>query len=367
MPKQMPTRDADKGAVEEIPCVVEKQEKEEKKGDKPTTSTAANKYVSMAKRQRQRKQRVQVGDGGAGEDIEKMSVRKRKRTAKLEASKRVKRQKNLTEENATYGNYKKYYRRRGNGEDDARVQLLRHQWMTSPNASLLDIGCNAGELTMQVARRYKDSKILGVDIDADLIKRAQQRQRDVAQAIITTSTTTSGYPHNVSFVTEDVCNDNAYQGVLDKKYDVVMAMSVTKWIHMTTGDEGLKLFFARVKNALRPGGVFVLEPQLSKSYKNARRRGAVEKHLTMDSFQLKPELFAEYLVGEGGFVRMETLRKILPKNTPFGNRPVMAFFTSTEMPQAKQMASKQMSLLTAKPTELPLPRRHEHDLRDKLT
>lgn len=51
--------------------------------------------------------------------------------------------------------------------------------------------------------------------------------------------------------------------------------SITKWIHIHLGDGGLRLFFARIANALRPGGIFVLERQDWKSYDQARSLGAV--------------------------------------------------------------------------------------------
>lgn len=47
-------------------------------------------------------------------------------------------------------------------------------------------------------------------------------------------------------------------------------LSITKWIHMNNGDEGLMRFFQKVYDVLKPGGVFLLEPQEWKSYATAR-------------------------------------------------------------------------------------------------
>lgn len=45
--------------------------------------------------------------------------------------------------------------------------------------------------------------------------------------------------------------------------------SVTKWVHLNRGDEGLKALFASFHAALAPGGLLLLEPQPWRSYKKA--------------------------------------------------------------------------------------------------
>jgi 7SK snRNA methylphosphate capping enzyme len=45
---------------------------------------------------------------------------------------------------------------------------------------------------------------------------------------------------------------------------------VVKWIHLNWGDEGLLRFFTKVYRTLKPGGLFILEPQPWKSYRNNR-------------------------------------------------------------------------------------------------
>ena len=51
--------------------------------------------------------------------------------------------------------------------------------------------------------------------------------------------------------------------------------SITKWIHLNEGDDGLTQFFQRVYEVLRPGGAFFLEPQEWDSYAKAKRMDPV--------------------------------------------------------------------------------------------
>ena len=49
-----------------------------------------------------------------------------------------------------------------------------------PDKDVLDIGCNAGHLTLLVARDYEPRKIVGIDIDDNLIRMARNNVRHYA-------------------------------------------------------------------------------------------------------------------------------------------------------------------------------------------
>ena len=70
--------------------------------------------------------------------------------------------------------------------------------------------------------------------------------------------------------------------------------SISKWIHINDGDEGLKMFFRRVFEVLKPEGTFVFEPQPWDSYAKARRMSQKFKENEKD-VQLKPENFGQVL------------------------------------------------------------------------
>lgn len=92
----------------------------------------------------------------------------------------------------------------------------------------------------------------------------------------------------------------------DQSYDVISCLSVTKWVHLNRGDEGLKRLFREVYRLLRPGGCFLLEPQPWKSYKK-RKNVSETTARNFAAITLRPDRFSEYLLEEVGFVSMEQL------------------------------------------------------------
>ncbi|GJJ10547.1 hypothetical protein Clacol_004774 [Clathrus columnatus] len=206
---------------------------------------------------------------------------------------------------------------------------------------ILDVGCNEGWVTCEIAQRFNPQHITGVDIDPELVRSAWKRRRTVwslqrpwslplpssvngvdisrekeisqlrkrrriTQAeeqpqmddkpdtnrfdfeyfpfamehmfgpiLIPTYERNSPFtfPHNITFRTADWVSRDIPE---DKEgYDIVLAFSISKWIHLNKGDNGLKLFFQKVFDVLKPGGSFIIEPQPWNSYAKARRTDGV--------------------------------------------------------------------------------------------
>ena len=55
---------------------------------------------------------------------------------------------------------------------DYRLGLINKNWISG--SDVLDIGCNAGHLTLLLARDHSPRKIVGIDIDPILIQIAQK-------------------------------------------------------------------------------------------------------------------------------------------------------------------------------------------------
>jgi hypothetical protein len=112
--------------------------------------------------------------------------------------------------------------------------------------------------------------LLGIDIDSSLIDLAKEKFRDDPVQ----------FQHldfmDVSATKEFMQN---YYSTLSTRYagqfagfNVVCLFSVTMWIHLNHGDDGLLSFLERSAELLRPEGSLVVEPQPWKCYKSADKR-----------------------------------------------------------------------------------------------
>lgn len=267
-----------------------------------------------------------------------------------------------------YGNYCKYYGYRNPSCEDGRLRVLKPEWFQGRD--VLDLGCNVGHVTLSIACKWGPSRMVGLDIDAQLIHSARQnirhylseelrlqsqaaegdpgaeskegtttiRKRTCFPASLTASrgpiaapqvpldgADTTVFPNNVVFVTGNYVLDRDELVEAQKpEYDVVLCLSLTKWVHLNWGDEGLKRMFRRIYRHLRPGGILILEPQPWSTY--AKRKTLTETtYKNYYRIQLKPEQFSSYLTSpEVGFSSYELVAT--PHNTFKGfQRPVYLF------------------------------------------
>lgn len=59
--------------------------------------------------------------------------------------------------------------------------------------------------------------------------------------------------------------------------------SISKWIHVNGGDDGLRSFFQRIFSVLKPDGIFILEAQEWETYKKVKRLNEVSSRSFSDS------------------------------------------------------------------------------------
>ena len=169
-----------------------------------------------------------------------------------------------------HGNFHQYYDFHPSEE---RIEMLPSwlpQWLSEGSIGgvlhYLDIGCNSGALTESVHRFLRAGsasvRTLGMELDEALVERAK-----------------TNYQSNLlSFVAIDIMKEEEKFGVLcssflqdesKTRFDLVSLFSITMWIHLNFGDEGLDRILQRVKTIAR---VLVVEPQPWKCYRKAARR-----------------------------------------------------------------------------------------------
>lgn len=245
-----------------------------------------------------------------------------------------------------YGNYNRYYGYRNpETEEDHRLGCMRREWFEGKD--VLDIGCNVGHMTLTIGQRFYPRKVVGIDIDHTLIAAARKNIRNhmsnkstdvqkyplsnpvnygpISAPAVSNNSQSPAFPANVAFMQENyVLESDELVDLQHEEYDVIMALSLTKWIHLNFGDNGLKRFFRRIFKHLRPGGRLILEPQPWSSYKK-KKKVSEDIHKTFQGIQMKPAQFSDYLLSrEVGFTTCEVID--IPYNKSKGfRRPIQMY------------------------------------------
>lgn len=277
----------------------------------------------------------------------------------------------LSAEVGQLGNRPDYYEKRGIVMDvvDSRVLNLSCTYFTGKR--VLDLGCHNGIITLQIARYHNPSYIKGIDIDYRLINKAvtnwaSEEKLEVARKtkladnpssdlqkinqvisrikeipksitendkILTRlekdtskmdeeileeidpktrlpSDSVKEYPFNVSFQVANALNlPKGASSTPSDKYDTILCLSLTKWVHLNFGDEGLLKLFENIKENLAIGGTLILENQSLKSYtKKAKQFPRFKK--TMANLKLKPENFESEVLKGLGFMKVSSLKSL---------------------------------------------------------
>lgn len=247
-----------------------------------------------------------------------------------------------------FGNRPDYFQRRGTDLEGVDARLLALEKKYFEGKSVLDVGCHSGIVTLQIAKHFGSRYAKGIDVDYTLINEAvsnwtreeklvaiaKETARDNAdviqkldvlskmpknikmmdaglegllgkraQASQSQMDTEKDYPHNVSFEIANVLDLDEKRE--KSKYDTVVCFSLTKWIHLNYGDEGVKKMFRKFKTALAKGGLLILEVQKFKSYAKKVKEYPRFKEI-FPTIALQPEDFESYLVKELGFKKLAT-------------------------------------------------------------
>ncbi|KAL7027745.1 hypothetical protein ACKWTF_005563 [Chironomus riparius] len=199
-----------------------------------------------------------------------------------------------------YGNYRNYYFKRlgaGNDQPDLRIELMKQYPECFKDKQVLDIGCNSGLITINFTKSLLPKTVLGIDIDGNLI--------DAARKNLLRQKTDFSLAENEILCLNKVIFRKANYILTDRslvelekpQYDVILCLSVTKWIHLNYGDDGIKFLFKRIFKQLRHNGILILESQPFNGYKK-RSKLSLEILQNYKSIVLKPEQFEAYLLSD---------------------------------------------------------------------
>ncbi|XP_037036221.1 probable RNA methyltransferase CG1239 [Bradysia coprophila] len=222
-----------------------------------------------------------------------------------------------------HGNYDRYYGYRNSADfKDIRLETFEKHRNFFEGKNVLDVGCNNGLVTISVARDLHVKHIVGVEIDRRLV--------DKARTLLTNekrNSTADGesFPFNVEFKSGNyvLANEKLLEMEVEQ-FDTILCLSVTKWIHLNCGDDGLKLTFRRMYKQLLPGGRLILEAQDWKSYK---RRKNLTPNIAANykNIRLLPDAFDQYLLSEEvGFQNRFTIN-VAQHNAKGFQRPIKVF------------------------------------------
>lgn len=172
----------------------------------------------------------------------------------------------------------------------------RTVWSLQEPTSLDDHARNTESPPCKKRRRAADAMDMDEDVDVDVQSRADYFPAALEHMLgpmpvppTLTARNAHTFPHNLSFRAADWARGGIPEDT--DGWDIVLAcvsfllpyaniqadlairrrLSISKWIHLNGGDDGLIAFFRRVYSVLQPGGTFVLEPQDWGSYAKARR------------------------------------------------------------------------------------------------
>lgn len=239
----------------------------------------------------------------------KADAARREKAAEVEAATRSKQQKLVANvhggETSAFGNFHSYY---SFNPPDERLQYLPASmgetvWAVAQSSqealSILDVGCNEGDLTIGLAGMLAASgarvRAFGVDIDTALIRGASAKTKHL---------------DDFSFTAMSLMDPGALQTIRawlppgQARFDVVSMFSVTMWIHLHHGDAGLRAFLSGLCSIANN---IIIEPQPWKCYRSCRnrwRRNGLPAPPKMAELEWRSgveDLIIQYLTDELGF------------------------------------------------------------------
>ncbi|KAA8904969.1 Bicoid-interacting protein 3-domain-containing protein [Sphaerosporella brunnea] len=153
------------------------------------------------------------------------------------------------------------------------------------NKDVLDIGCNDGRITV------------GIGPNGEIDYFPASAVEDAGHIPYMRKIDDTQFPFKVVFTCEDFLRWGGIGGESDQ-CDVIVMLSMIKWIHLEHGDCGLRNAFEKVSRMLPEVGYLVLEPQGWDSYTSAVKKFP-ELRRNREALHIRPEDFSGILQSVG--------------------------------------------------------------------
>lgn len=238
-----------------------------------------------------------------------------------------------------YGNYPRYYSYRvGPSMEDHRLAALRRGIFEGKRC--VDVGCHEGMVSLSLGAAYESMGsiaecqnkeqgvradatyhtstavqcrtewMIGIDIDPALVRRARAKLFALKRSRESYIEAAKDSLQRVRFYAGNIACGQPASALQEEWADVVLMLSVVKWIQLNNGDDGLRRAFETARNTLKPGGALILEPQPMKSYRQAfkKQRMPQEAYENFRRMAITPERLREFLLNTIGFRSCEELK-----------------------------------------------------------
>jgi hypothetical protein len=188
----------------------------------------------------------------------------------------------------------------------------RHSKSKEHVFSYCDVGCNEGDLTMEVAKAIMQKSsphlthisVRGVDLDRRLVERANQKFQQ---------SNDPNHNHNpnmsVEFVTADVCSLEELNEHIPNDLNLLSLFSTTMWLHIHVGDDGFRKLLESMCE--KSNDFILIEPQASKSYRSAsvrlRKQGLGALDVSTERLKLRARIEEEIdkILSDNHFVKVD--------------------------------------------------------------
>ena len=157
-----------------------------------------------------------------------------------------------------------------------------------------------------------NDEILIKDDQGEQIKPTKQRKNDRMQNELKMSKefkNDANFPDNVNFGIANAASENFIneldivfnsKGSNYDSYDTILCLSLTKWIQLNWGDNGIFMLFSNISKLLKVDGHLIVEFQSWNSYKKNKSICDRIKQ-QQPKIELKPEEFEQTLLDKFGF------------------------------------------------------------------